>query len=89
MCVMRRLIRTQCVQTWVRRSNTESSCGVKHIKVNLVPVREQANQPPGPNSDPESVRFGANQCLASDRAGALVANCSSWGLAGRLLWALA
>jgi hypothetical protein len=42
-CVMTRLIRAQCVQTLVRRSNAKSSCGVKHIKVNLVPAREQGN----------------------------------------------
>jgi hypothetical protein len=41
MCVMARLIWSQCVQTWVRRSTVESSRDFKHIKVNPVPGLEQ------------------------------------------------
>ncbi len=36
MCVMARLILSQCVQTLVRRSIVESSRHFKHIKVNPV-----------------------------------------------------
>jgi hypothetical protein len=50
MCVMERLILSQCVQTLVRRSTEESSCGLKHIKVNLVP--------PGNGKFTVSARFG-------------------------------
>jgi len=38
---MTRLIWSQCVQTWVRRTTVESSRNFKHIKVNLVPDGEQ------------------------------------------------
>src|SRR5882672_2451548 len=87
MCVMTRLIRSQCVQTWVRRNTVESSCGVKHIKVNPVPARERSNvqfsalirQEKAAMRYPDKV-----QCLTSDRLGALVAYSSSWGVAGRL-----
>jgi hypothetical protein len=41
MCVMTRLIWSQCVQTWVRRNTVESSRNLKHIKVNLVPGEER------------------------------------------------
>jgi hypothetical protein len=37
MCVMTRLIWSQCVQTLVRRNTMESSQNIKHIKVNPVP----------------------------------------------------
>jgi hypothetical protein len=40
MCVMARLIWSQCVQTWMRRSTEESSRDPKHIKVNPVPAVE-------------------------------------------------
>ena len=45
MCVMMRLIRVECVQTLVRRNKAESSYELKHIKVNLVPVKERINVP--------------------------------------------
>jgi hypothetical protein len=45
MCVMTRLIWSQCVQTWVRRNAVESSPNIKHIKVNLVPAQERRNLP--------------------------------------------
>jgi hypothetical protein len=41
MCVMARLIWSQCVQTWVRRNTVESSRDLKHIKVNPVPDGER------------------------------------------------
>jgi hypothetical protein len=44
MCVMMRLIRSQCVQTWVHRNTVESSRGLKHIKVNLVPGKERKSR---------------------------------------------
>jgi hypothetical protein len=50
MCVMTRLIWSQCVQTWVRRSTVESSRNLKHIKVNPVPAAEQKKSPFGPDS---------------------------------------
>jgi len=43
-CVMRCLIRAQCVQTLVRRNKEESSYKLKHIKVNLVPAWERKNR---------------------------------------------
>jgi hypothetical protein len=43
MCVMTRLILSQCVQTLVRRISIESSRHFKHIKVNPVPGGEQQN----------------------------------------------
>jgi len=45
MCVMTRLIWSQCVQTLVRRNTVESSRNLKHIKVNLVPDQERINPP--------------------------------------------
>jgi hypothetical protein len=41
MCVMARLIWSQCVQTWMRRNTVESSRNLKHIKVNPVPGGER------------------------------------------------
>jgi hypothetical protein len=41
LCVMERLILSQCVQNVVRRSTEESSCAFKHIKVNPVPGGER------------------------------------------------
>jgi len=43
MCVMDCLIRAQCVQILVHRSNEECSYDFKHIKVNLVPATERGN----------------------------------------------
>src|SRR4029079_5422420 len=57
MCVMTRLIWSQCVQTWVRRNTVESSCKLKHIKVNPVPVGERRN-----------LRFSAPISVGEDRS---------------------
>jgi hypothetical protein len=43
MCVMTRLIWSQCGQTGVRRSTVKCSCELKHIKVNPVPAGERWN----------------------------------------------
>src|ERR1700730_622243 len=40
-CVIKRLIETQCVQNLVRRSSTNCSCDSKHIEVISVPATEQ------------------------------------------------
>jgi hypothetical protein len=40
-CVMKRLIETQCVQNLVRRSSTNCSCDSKHIEVISVPAPER------------------------------------------------
>src|SRR5674476_1046546 len=38
---MTRLIRAQCVQNLLRRSNHKSSCWIKHLLVKAVPSRER------------------------------------------------
>jgi hypothetical protein len=43
MCVMTRLIWSQCGQTGVRRSTVKCSFELKHIKVNPVPAGERWN----------------------------------------------
>src|SRR5882757_3108802 len=83
-----RLIRAQCVQNLMHRSNTESSKRFKHIKVNLVPALEQECVPRGALGAIIGTRANG-QCRAGERLGAWVANCSSCGLAGSALWALA
>jgi hypothetical protein len=39
--VMTRLIEGQCVQSLLRRGNAKSSLDIKHLKLILVPGREQ------------------------------------------------
>jgi hypothetical protein len=50
MCVMTRLIWSQCVQTLVRRNTMESSRNLKHIKVNPVPGENEIFARFGPDS---------------------------------------
>lgn len=88
---MKRLIRVKCVQNLLRRDSKNCSFSSKHIAVRLlrlvrlVPLLEQEMASWGAESS--ALEGIPAQC--GIRLGALVANCSSCGLAGNVLWALA
>lgn len=92
------LIWAHCVQNLLRRSNHKSSCEIKHLIRNLVPAPEQKftiivaiERILRAQVSHYSARLGllCEGLAYSERLGAKVANCSSWGFEGRLLWALA
>jgi hypothetical protein len=83
------LIQRQCVQNLLRRDNTKSSQQIKYLIGTLVPDWEQqfrGGRFPGALKIPPSP-VPVNSY--SETLGACVANCSSWGFAGRLLKVLA
>jgi hypothetical protein len=76
MWVMGKLIRVKCDKNVLQRNMKNYSFIINYIKVNRIVEHLEG--------------FGwfalFRQC---DRFGALVANCSSWGVAGRVSWILA
>src|ERR1700754_3080333 len=90
--VMSCLFSRQCVQSLLHSDNRESSQQIKHLTGKTVPRREQESMPNRPHADifarPRQIPPVAAMGYA-DSFGALVANCSSWGLAGKAWWVLA
>lgn len=77
--------RVKCDQSLLHCDDPDCSHGSKHIEVRSVPPPEQEMTPLG-------IKAGLGRvirCQCGVKAGALVANCSSCGLAGSALWILA